>query len=94
MSSLARVVTATIATWCASTSSARQPGSCSRQWNPKGEFGYYIISEGGQKPYRIKIRSTSFSNLSILPWILEGQLIPDLVAVMGSLDFVLGDVDR
>jgi len=62
--------------------------------NPKGEFGYYIISEGGQKPYRIKIRSTSFSNLSILPWILEGQLIPDLVAVMGSLDFVLGDVDR
>jgi NADH-quinone oxidoreductase subunit D len=62
--------------------------------NPKGEFGYYLISEGGQKPYRLKIRSTSFSNLSILPWILEGQLVPDLVAVMGSLDFVLGDVDR
>jgi NADH-quinone oxidoreductase subunit D len=62
--------------------------------NPKGEFGYYIISEGGQKPYRMKIRSTSFSNLSILPWILRGQLIPDLVAIMGSLDFVLGDVDR
>jgi NADH-quinone oxidoreductase subunit D len=62
--------------------------------NPKGEFGYYIISEGGQKPYRLKIRSTSFSNLSILPWILEGQLVPDLVAIMGSLDFVLGDVDR
>ena len=62
--------------------------------NPKGEFGYYLISEGGQKPYRLKIRSTSFSNLSILPWILEGQLVPDLVAIMGSLDFVLGDVDR
>ena len=62
--------------------------------NPKGEFGYYIISEGGQKPYRMKIRSTSFSNLSILPWILMGQLVPDLVAIMGSLDFVLGDVDR
>jgi NADH-quinone oxidoreductase subunit D len=62
--------------------------------NPKGEFGYYIISEGGQKPYRLKIRSTSFSNLSILPWILQGQLVPDLVAIMGSLDFVLGDVDR
>ena len=62
--------------------------------NPKGEFGYYVISEGGQKPYRMKIRSTSFSNLSILPWILKGQLIPDLVAIMGSLDFVLGDVDR
>ena len=38
--------------------------------NPKGEFGYYVISEGGQKPYRLKIRSTSFSNLSILPWVL------------------------
>lgn len=66
----------------------------SRAENPKGEFGYYIVSEGGKMPYRLKIRSTSFSNLSILPWILVGQLIPDLVAIMGSLDFVLGDVDR
>jgi NADH-quinone oxidoreductase subunit D len=62
--------------------------------NPKGEFGYYVISEGGKMPYRLKIRSTSFSNLSILPWVLEGTLVPDLVAIMGSLDFVLGDVDR
>ena len=62
--------------------------------NPKGEMGYYIISEGGRIPYRVKVRSASFSNLSILPWILEGQLVPDLVAIMGSLDFVLGDVDR
>ncbi|MEA1904169.1 MAG: NADH-quinone oxidoreductase subunit D 1 [Actinomycetota bacterium] len=62
--------------------------------NPKGEFGYYVISEGGKIPYRLKIRSTSFSNLSILPWVLEGTLVPDLVAIMGSLDFVLGDVDR
>jgi len=66
----------------------------SRAENPKGEFGYYIVSEGGKMPYRLKIRSTSFSNLSILPWILNDQLIPDLVAIMGSLDFVLGDVDR
>ncbi len=66
----------------------------SRAENPKGEFGYYIVSEGGKMPYRLKIRSTSFSNLSILPWILKGQLLPDLVAIMGSLDFVLGDVDR
>ena len=66
----------------------------SRAENPKGEFGYYIVSEGGKMPYRLKIRSTSFSNLSILPWILKDQLIPDLVAIMGSLDFVLGDVDR
>jgi NADH-quinone oxidoreductase subunit D len=66
----------------------------SRAENPKGEFGYYIVSEGGKMPYRLKIRSTSFSNLTILPWILKDQLIPDLVAIMGSLDFVLGDVDR
>ena len=65
-----------------------------RNENPKGEFGYYIVSEGGKMPYRMKIRSTSFSNLSILPWVLQGQLVPDLVAIMGSLDFVLGDVDR
>lgn len=66
----------------------------SRGENPKGEFGYYLVSEGGRIPYRLKIRSTSFSNLSILPWVLPGQLVPDLVAIMGSLDFVLGDVDR
>ena len=66
----------------------------SRGENPKGEFGYHIVSEGGKIPYRLKIRSTSFSNLSILPWILQDQLVPDLVAIMGSLDFVLGDVDR
>ncbi len=65
-----------------------------RAENPKGEMGYHVISQGGRIPYRVKIRSASFSNLSILPWILEGQLIPDLVAIMGSLDFVLGDVDR
>lgn len=62
--------------------------------NPKGEMGYYLLSEGGKMPYRLKIRSASFSNLSILPWILEGALIPDLVAILGSLDFALGDVDR
>ncbi len=65
-----------------------------RAENPKGEMGYYIVSEGGRIPYRVKIRSASFSNLSMLPWILAGQLIPDLVAILGSLDFVLGDVDR
>lgn len=65
-----------------------------RAENPKGEMGYYIVSDGGQGPYRVKIRSASFSNLSILPWVLEGVLIPDIIAIMGSLDFVLGDVDR
>ena len=65
-----------------------------RAENPKGEMGYYLVSEGGLGPYRLKIRSASFSNISILPWILEGALVPDLIAIMGSLDFVLGDVDR
>jgi NADH-quinone oxidoreductase subunit D len=65
-----------------------------RAENPKGEMGYYVVSEGGKGPYRLKIRSASFSNISILSWLLEGVLVPDLIAIMGSLDFVLGDVDR
>ena len=65
-----------------------------RAENPKGEMGYYVVSDGGLGPYRLKIRSASFSNISILPWVLEGTLIPDIIAIMGSLDFVLGDVDR
>ena len=65
-----------------------------RAENPKGEMGYYLVSDGGQGPYRLKIRSASFSNISILPWALEGTIIPDIIAIMGSLDFVLGDVDR
>ena len=65
-----------------------------RAENPKGEMGYYLVSDGGTGPYRLKIRSASFSNISILAWILEGALVPDIIAIMGSLDFVLGDVDR
>ena len=71
------------------------PGSIYvRSENPKGEMGYYIVSQGGRIPYRVKIRSASFSNISIMSKVAVGQLIPDLVATMGSLDFVLGDVDR
>jgi NADH-quinone oxidoreductase subunit D len=65
-----------------------------RAENPKGEMGYHIVSEGGRVPYRVKIRSASYSNISILPWLLKGVLVPDIIAIMGSLDFVLGDVDR
>jgi len=65
-----------------------------RAENPKGEMGYYLVSDGGSGPYRLKIRSASFSNISMLPWILDGVLVPDIIAIMGSLDFVLGDVDR
>jgi NADH-quinone oxidoreductase subunit D len=65
-----------------------------RAENPKGEMGYHVVSEGGRGPYRLKIRSASFSNLSVLPWLLKGQMVPDIIAILGSLDFVLGDVDR
>ncbi len=65
-----------------------------RAENPKGEMGYYVVSEGGRIPYRVKIRSASFSNISVMPWLLKGVIIPDMLAIMGSLDFVLGDVDR
>lgn len=65
-----------------------------RAENPKGEMGYYIVSDGGTGPYRLKIRTASYSNISVLSELMEGALIPDIVAIMGSFDFVLGEVDR
>ena len=62
--------------------------------NPKGELGFYIHSRGGGTPYRLKIRAPSFVNLSILPHLLPGHLMSDAVAILGSLDFVMGECDR
>ncbi len=62
--------------------------------NPKGELGFYINSKGGGVPHRLKIRSPSFVNLSILPKILPGHMISDVVAILGSFDFVMGECDR
>lgn len=62
--------------------------------NPKGELGFYIHSLGGGTPHRLKIRSPSFVNLSILPEILPGHMMSDVVAILGSLDFVMGECDR
>ncbi|MBA2586188.1 MAG: NADH dehydrogenase (quinone) subunit D [Chthoniobacterales bacterium] len=62
--------------------------------NPKGELGFYINSKGGGVPHRLKIRAPSFVNLSILPELLPGCMISDVVAVLGSLDFVMGECDR
>src|SRR4051794_3070311 len=62
--------------------------------NPKGELGFYIKSKGGGVPHRLKIRAPSFVNLSILPELLPGCMISDVVAVLGSLDFVMGECDR
>jgi NADH-quinone oxidoreductase subunit D len=61
---------------------------------PRGEVGFWLVSDGSRKPYRIKMRSPSFSNFSALPEILRGLKIADLVAVMGSLDLVVPDMDR
>ncbi|MFB6179168.1 MAG: NADH-quinone oxidoreductase subunit C, partial [Halorientalis sp.] len=60
----------------------------------KGELGIYIRSDGTSKPARFKIRSPCFSNLQVLPEMAEGEFIPDMVASLGSLDIVLGEVDR
>ncbi len=62
--------------------------------NPKGELGFYLNSRGGGVPWRLKIRSPSFVNLSILPRLLPGHLVSDVVAILGSLDFVMGECDR
>jgi len=62
--------------------------------NPKGELGFYINSKGGGVPHRLKIRAPSFVNLSILPELLPGSMMSDVVAILGSLDFVMGECDR
>lgn len=61
---------------------------------PKGELGYYIISDGSQKPYRMRIRPPSFVNLQAIEKMCKGAMIADLVAVIGTLDVVLGEIDR
>jgi len=62
--------------------------------NPKGELGFYICSKGGGVPYRLKIRAPSFVNISILPKLLPGSMVSDVVSILGSLDFVMGECDR
>jgi NADH-quinone oxidoreductase subunit D len=62
--------------------------------SPRGEMGYYIVSDGTAKPYRVHMRGPSYANLQALAKMCEGQLIADVVAVIGSIDVVLGDIDR
>ena len=62
--------------------------------SPRGEFGCYVVSDGSNKPYRVHYRAPSFVNLQALPRMAEGRLVADVVAVIGSIDIVLGEVDR
>ncbi len=62
--------------------------------SPRGELGFYLVSDGSNKPYRLKVRAPSFCNLQALPQLVRGHLVADVVAIIGSIDIVLGDVDR
>ena len=61
---------------------------------PKGELGYFIVSDGSTQPYRVRVRPPSFVNLQALDKMVRGMLVADVVAVIGTLDIVLGEVDR
>jgi NADH-quinone oxidoreductase subunit D len=62
--------------------------------SPRGEMGYYIVSDGTAKPYRVHMRAPSFYNLQVLPNMIVGRLLADVVAAIGSIDIVLGEIDR
>jgi NADH-quinone oxidoreductase subunit D len=62
--------------------------------NPLGEMGYYVISKGDLGPFRVKIRSASFNNIHIVPWVMRGVYVPDVITILASLYFILGDIDR
>jgi NADH-quinone oxidoreductase subunit D len=62
--------------------------------NPKGELGYFIISDGTVNPFRVKVRGPSFVNLEVLGELCKGHLVADVIAILGSIDIVLGEVDR
>ncbi len=65
-----------------------------RTENPLGQGGYYVVSDGKKNPWRMKMRTPSFSNIATLPYLLEGALLSDMIAILGSVFFVVGDVDR
>jgi NADH-quinone oxidoreductase subunit D len=65
-----------------------------RTESPRGLLGFYLVSAGGDRPVRCKIRAPSFSNLAVLPGLSKGMMLADLVAILGSLDIVLGEIDR
>ena len=62
--------------------------------HPKGEFGVYIVSDGANKPYRVKLRAAGFAHLAALDEMTRGHMIADVVAVIGTMDIVFGEIDR
>ena len=62
--------------------------------SPRGELGVFLEGDGGPKPYRVHMRTPSFENVGVLPVLAKGYLVADLIAIIGSIDFVLGDIDR
>ena len=62
--------------------------------SPRGELGFYVVSDGSPKPFRVHMRTPSFANLQALPKLVEGKLVSDAVACIGTLDIVLGEIDR
>ena len=61
---------------------------------PRGELGYHLVSDGGKTPYRLKVKSSCFTHVSMLPEMAPGQMVADFVASIGFIDIVLGEVDR
>lgn len=65
-----------------------------RTENPLGQGGYYLVSDGKKYPWRLKMRTPSFNNIAMLPYLLENELLSNMIAIMGSVYFVVGDIDR
>jgi len=62
--------------------------------SPRGELGFYVVSDGSEKPYRVRVRAPGFYNLQALPAMCTGKMVADVVAAIGSLDIILGEIDR
>jgi NADH-quinone oxidoreductase subunit D len=62
--------------------------------NPLGINGYYLVSRGDKTPWRLKLRSASFNNISVLPEMLPNTIVADMIAILGSMFFVVGDIDK
>lgn len=62
--------------------------------SPRGTLAFHMVSDGSNKPYRMHVRTPSFPHVQVMPLLLQGHLLADVVVILASLDFVLGDVDR